>query len=496
MTNWPLRMFKMWISRRKKTVFSAFLLGGIIYMIVQVTYYQQAYSPLRVLPNAESEARRLLKFITMYHYQCNSSISGGNGTSWKMCTDADVGINLDSNVPKIAYSVGPQWEYGFEQVLAKNLSFQTYIFVHYSIPPALRTMNASHVYKTVIVPNDPADFGRNSFETQTLNNVIEKLNHQHIDLLKLESLLDLSNTHELLFYLIKDGLLSNVKQLHVVFDIDKIDEDSLYKWYRTLYLLFHEAGFRLYHTSASDTLCLQVTMMESCRYYMSWVQNPGPKTFILYPPAIDGSYELEVKRMLEFLEEQNPVCNNNIDVPVSKSNTFSLCGDILFQKRVVDSDCNILVFRDKPSVMSTIDIKGGKCSIQTFALVSKGGTVKVFSNQDTTPTDEDFVTIVERHIKPKSINIIYISSVAWEVITPLLDSGSLQDIDQLTVNVEVLDSRPEENPLLIRQRYSELKRIQSSGFKFYEIKPFVNGALLFKHHAQEDCCFRLGFIKS
>ena len=104
-------------------------------------------------------------------------------------------------------------------MLVKNFSFHMYIFVHYSIPSSLKSMNSTHVFKTVIVPNDPADFGRNSFETQTLNNVIDKLNHQHIDLLKLESLIDPSNTHEVLFYLIKDGLLNNVKQLHVVFDI-------------------------------------------------------------------------------------------------------------------------------------------------------------------------------------------------------------------------------------------------------------------------------------
>ena len=49
-----------------------------------------------------------------------------------------------------------------------------------------------------------------------------------------------------------------------------------------------------------------------------------------------------------------------------------------------------------------------------------------FLNRYTQSTDEDVVSIVERHIKPKSINIIYISSVAWDVITPLLDSGVLQ----------------------------------------------------------------------
>jgi len=69
---------------------------------------------------------------------------------------------------------------------------------------------------------------------------------------------------------------------------DKVDDDFLYSWYRALYMLFHTAGFRLYHTAASDSLCLQVTLMQSCVYYMAWTRDPGPETFILYPPAIDG----------------------------------------------------------------------------------------------------------------------------------------------------------------------------------------------------------------
>lgn len=69
---------------------------------------------------------------------------------------------------------------------------------------------------------------------------------------------------------------------------DRIDDDYLYAWYRTLYSLFHKANFRLYHTATSNQLCLQVTLMESCMYSMSWVKSPSPRTFIMYPPAVDG----------------------------------------------------------------------------------------------------------------------------------------------------------------------------------------------------------------
>ena len=90
--------------------------------------------------------------------------------------------------------------------------------------------------------------------------------------------------HFILFYL--DAISTCIPMIwHVA---DKIDEDYLYNWYRALWELFYKAGFRLYHTTAADSLCLQVTMMESCIYYLSWVHNPGPRVFILHPPADYG----------------------------------------------------------------------------------------------------------------------------------------------------------------------------------------------------------------
>ena len=69
---------------------------------------------------------------------------------------------------------------------------------------------------------------------------------------------------------------------------DKLDEDYLYSWYRVVYGLFYKQGLWLYHTASSDSLCLQVTMMESCVYYMSFVRNPGSHVFVLHPPADYG----------------------------------------------------------------------------------------------------------------------------------------------------------------------------------------------------------------
>ena len=77
-------------------------------------------------------------------------------------------------------------------------------------------------------------------------------------------------------------------ELLIMYISEKVDDDYLYSWYRALYMLFQNEGYRLYHSGASDSLCLQVTLMESCIYYLSWIRDPGPQTFILYPPSIDG----------------------------------------------------------------------------------------------------------------------------------------------------------------------------------------------------------------
>ena len=104
-----------------------------------------------------------------------------------------------------------------------NYSYNVNVFHHQSVPnDFLRVLrNKTRVYKTSIVPNDPADYGRNSFETQTLNNVFETLKHPVIDVLKIDRLSDLSHSHELLYYMVKDQLLTGVRQLHLAIYIGK-----------------------------------------------------------------------------------------------------------------------------------------------------------------------------------------------------------------------------------------------------------------------------------
>lgn len=93
-------------SKRKKMM----LYGGftlvLVVAFIQVTYFNEAYSPLQVLSDARSEARRLLKFITLYHYQCNNTIQGVNVSSWPVCLEKSGGLNLVLGGPRIMYSVG------------------------------------------------------------------------------------------------------------------------------------------------------------------------------------------------------------------------------------------------------------------------------------------------------------------------------------------------------------------------------------------------------
>lgn len=113
----------------------------------------------------------------------------------------------------------------FEKLLIRNLSFTVFIFTHYNIPTSdfvlQHKQNNTHVYRTTIVPNDPADFSRNSYDTQTVNNVLTTLRHKHLDILKIDNVADTSRSHDILYYLVKDGTLKNVGQLHIVLRIGK-----------------------------------------------------------------------------------------------------------------------------------------------------------------------------------------------------------------------------------------------------------------------------------
>jgi hypothetical protein len=92
-------------KRKKLIVYGAFTLVFVV-AFLQVTYFNEAYSPLQAMSDARSEARRLLKFVTLYHFQCNNTIQGVNVSVWPVCTEKAGGLNLVLGGPRVMYSVG------------------------------------------------------------------------------------------------------------------------------------------------------------------------------------------------------------------------------------------------------------------------------------------------------------------------------------------------------------------------------------------------------
>lgn len=83
---------------------------------------------------------------------------------------------------------------------------------------SLRSNNTRSMRMSV-VPNDPADFVRNSYDTQTINNIMLSLGHSYIDILKMDHFADSSQSHDVLYFMIKDDLLSRAGQLHIALHI-------------------------------------------------------------------------------------------------------------------------------------------------------------------------------------------------------------------------------------------------------------------------------------
>ncbi|XP_033735824.1 uncharacterized protein LOC117324193 [Pecten maximus] len=492
--------------KKKKTVIYAAFIAICVYFFVQVSYFNEAYSPLQVLSDARSEAKRLLRFITLQHFQCNSTIQISNNTYWPICIEKEGGINIDSRGKKIAYSVGPKGDLEFERIIAKNLSFNLYLFgTGLTTSDFSVNSNNTRNMHISVVPNDPADFVRNSYDTQTVNNVMLSLGHTYIDILKMDHFMDSSHSHDVLYFMIKDDLLSRVGQLHIALHIDKVDDDYLYSWYRALYNLFHDAGFRLYHTAANDQLCLQVTLMESCVYYMSWVRDPGPRASILYPPAQDGSEESEVERLVDYLEDEEATCSDSLDIGLSNSLPLGIC----LNEGYLHKPCNIIIVRNKHTSVTVSSLSKGQChavvletqsssynyNIHEFFVNVKGSLLPVMKHHTT------LIDALDQHLHTGSSNILYLDmpELFWDMIGPLLDSGHMQSVNQLIVDVDVwneLSVKPSHN---IRRRFSELKRIGAYGFQIYRSKTLLDTHTLhFQSNLKTNrkCCHRINFVRT
>lgn len=105
-----------------------------------------------------------------------------------------------------------------ERTLALNHSFEAYVVTRQSVARSLRYVNNTHVIRTSIVANDPADFSRNSYVQRTLNDLLAAQGHSatSIDLLRLVGTdSDTVSMSDLVHFLVADGVLKHVQQLHL-----------------------------------------------------------------------------------------------------------------------------------------------------------------------------------------------------------------------------------------------------------------------------------------
>ena len=107
------------------------------------------------------------------------------------------------------------WDFSVERHLALNHSFNVFIVSHAGLPPVVRYTNHTRTLQATIVPNDPADFSRNSFDQKTINTLFQEMNFGHIDLLRLANLAENVNMWELVHYMTADNLFLDVHQLHL-----------------------------------------------------------------------------------------------------------------------------------------------------------------------------------------------------------------------------------------------------------------------------------------
>lgn len=107
-------------------------------------------------------------------------------------------------------------DYTIERSLAVNYSFSTYLVTPTDISTQIRGLNNTQNIHSAIVANDPADFSRNSYGQRTFNDLLVAQGHSHVDLLRIMSTVRNVEMWQLLYFLIKDDVISKVYQLHLV----------------------------------------------------------------------------------------------------------------------------------------------------------------------------------------------------------------------------------------------------------------------------------------
>jgi len=134
-------------------------------------------------------------------------------------------------------------DFTLERSLALNHSFEVYVVArHPHVARLLQHVNNTHVIRTSVVANDPADFARNSFAQRTLNDVLMEQGHRgaeqrNIDLLRIVGAdADGGSTADLVYFLVVDGVLKNVRQLSTADLVYFLVVDGVLKNVRQLHL--------------------------------------------------------------------------------------------------------------------------------------------------------------------------------------------------------------------------------------------------------------------
>ncbi|XP_074647645.1 uncharacterized protein LOC141903426 [Tubulanus polymorphus] len=497
---------------RKKNIVYVCLSGLVLYVILQAFYLydNDSYSPLRPLYNAKNEASRLLKFLSSYHYQCNITAQIGNRSYWPLCLETDMAIDLESKDKKIAYSIGPSYDYVLEKNLAANFSFDVFLVGPDEVPNNVRRIPNITVIKTNVVPNDYADFSRNSFGQSTLNFIMDQRKHKQIEILKLQELNGDAPLWELLHFLINDDLLPRTKQLFLQVAIDKLDDDYLYNWYRVLYELFYKAGFKLYHTSASDSLCLQVTLMQSCVYYMSWIHDPGPSYFAMHPPADYGTLRLEENRLLTYLGTGHTWCPAVKTIGDGKD-SFDIC-EATVQSKI--EPCIVYTYSTRELRRINEQLTSIGCTVNSYIHISDSDRSKSI---DDLRHQTLFRKLVNKYQKPQvksgvrsisqsvdelgkesrvSLMLIDLEDLDWTILNNLMSNNILKNVSQIVMNFNAISKIHGKHPMILRHKYSSLQQLSRHGFTVFRLHEtdFTDNN---KHQTNTDisnCCFQIGFL--
>ncbi|ELT94541.1 hypothetical protein CAPTEDRAFT_205016 [Capitella teleta] len=447
--------------RRKKSWLYACLIGAILLGLLQIIEFQTGYSSLRPLDDAQSEARRLLKFITHYHFQCNYTLQVGstNRSHWPICLEKEAGMDVESKIVKTALVLGTQFDLDLqvERYLAANCSF-TLLLV--SAPPQVfPAINRTHHLQINIVPNDPADYARNSYDQMTLNTLLQRYGIPNIDLLRMAQTANGVHMWELLHFMIRDNLLLHVQQFHVAMYIDKLDEDLLYNWYRALHDLFYSQGMRLYHTSSRDPLCVQVTLMESCMYYLSFIRDPGPRSFVLYPPADYGEVDTEEWRLLDYVNAPQSECRKEkkIGRSIICSTSFVFPCVFLLIRREFNRDADRAYF-------------GHGCFVHILVLTPTEDFLYYPISPRTKKYRErqlslDGVISLVDEIGTIQLLDIHFPGREWQILSLLMDHALHKNASQLSMEASLWGET--KHPTQIRSVYSQLRRLDSWGFHLF-----------------------------